>query len=372
MPVKTTDIDTERRDIDVSKEIARYLPDVNAWLVIALQSRKKTTTDYEFKWFESDPYGYWTKINHADGYAADATSLVVDDASIFAAKDIIKVARTGEVMFCTAVDTDTNTITVIRGYGETAGAVINDDDDLVCLGNAMEEHSSKPTEKLRQPSKIYNYCGIMRTPFGVSGTVEASQQITNEQERARLTRDKSIDHRLAIERQFLFGERKDDTSNKRRMTRGLIKWITTNVYDAGGTLTENEFDKEVCEPVFKYGSKTKLLVASPRMVSIIAGWGKEKLQISQAAKAYGLNLKEYISPHGTLIIAPSQCLEQYYAYHSFIVDPQHIFVRVLRDTTLRRNIHNPDTDGFEDEYLSEIGLELRLEKCHAVIKNATA
>ena len=297
----------------------------------------------------------------------------MDDESVFVAGDIFKVPRTGEIMRVVSVDSVAHTVTVTayRGYGETSAAALLDDDYLVCLGNAMAERSSVPSEKLVQPTKVYNYCEIMRTPFGGSGTLLAEQQITSEQERSRLTRDKGIDHRLALERKLLFGERKEDATDKRRMSRGLEKFIVTNAYDAGGTLTESEFDTSVCEPVFKYGSKTKVLIASPRLVSILNGFGKEKLQISQGAKEYGLDLQEYVSPHGRLVIAPSRALEQYYAYHSFIVDMKYAFFRPLRDTTLRRNIQNPDVDGFMDEYLTEAGLELRVEKCHGLVKNAT-
>ena len=152
----------------------------------------------------------------------------------------------------------------------------------------------------------------------------------------------------------------------------MEKFIATNVYDAGGTLTESEFDLNICEPVFKYGSKTKVLIASPRLVSIINGWGKEKLQLSEGVKRYGLKLREYVSPHGTLIIAPSKALEQYYAYHSFVIDMMQVWIRTLRDTTLKRNIQANDLDGFIDEYLSELGFMLQVEKAHAALKNATA
>lgn len=369
MAVLTFDLDTQRRDLDVSKEIVRYMPEENPWLVMTLQSRKIPTRTAAYYWWESDVYSYWTQINNGGGYNASATSIVVDDGTVFKAKDIAKIPRTSEIMFVSAVAT--NTLTVVRGYGETAAAAINDDDYVLCLGNAMEERSSAPEEKLQQPSKLYNYTGIDRTPFGESGTLDAERQVTNEQERARLTKDKGLDHRLALERKFLFGERKEDATNKRRMSRGLEKFITTNVYDAGGTLTESEFDTMICEPVFKYGTRRKVLIASPRMVSIINGWAKEKLQTSQGAKEYGLDLQEYVSPHGRLVIAPSRTLEQYYAYHSFIVDMKYIAIRTLRDTILRRNIHAPDVDGFLDEYLTECGLEVKVQKAHMLIKNAT-
>ncbi|MEW6045006.1 MAG: DUF5309 family protein [Bacillota bacterium] len=368
MPVLTFDLDFQRRDIDVSDEIARYVPNETPFTVVLLQSRKKKTNTAEFYWWEEDVYGYWSQVNNATGYLATDTNIVVDDGTLFKAKDIVKVPRTGEIMFITAVNG--NTITVIRGYGETAAAALNDNDYVLNLGNAMEERSDVPEEKVKQPTKVYNYCGILRTPFGGSGTVLAEQQITNEQERARLTRSKGIDHRLALERQILFGERKEDAANKRRMSRGLEKFINTNIYDAGGVCTEDEFITNVCEPLFRYGSRTKLWIASARHISIVTAWAKDKLRISQDAKAYGLELQEYVSPHGRLIIAPSKALEQYYAYHSFFVDMKYVRIRPLRDTTLRRNIHNPGVDGFLDEYLTEAGLELKVEKAHAILKNA--
>jgi hypothetical protein len=63
-------------------------------------------------------------------------------------------------------------------------------------------------------------------------------------------------------------------------------------------------------------------------------------------------------------------LEFYYAYHSFIVDMKYAFFRPLRNTTLRRNIHDPGLDGFLDEYMTESGLQLEVEKAHMTIKNA--
>jgi hypothetical protein len=43
-----------------------------------------------------------------------------------------------------------------------------------------------------------------------------------------------------------------------------------------------------------------------------------------------------------------------------------------RDTKLRTNIQAPGLDGWQDEYLTEAGLEVRLEKVHGILSNATA
>ena len=371
--VDTWALDTERRTIDIANEIARYLVEENPWLTILLQSRKETTSDPEFKWWEEDVYGYWTQINFVAGYPLGTElTFAVDDETLFAPKDIVKVPRTGEVMQVVSTD-PAHTITVAaRGYGETAGAAMVNDDYFLNLGNAMEENSTAPAQKIKQPTKLFNYTQISRTPFGASRTVQQSRQVTTEQERSRLTRDKSLDHRLALERAYLFGERKEDALGKRRLTRGVLKFITTNVYDASGELTQAEFDKEVCEPVFKYGKKTKVMACSARMVSIVNGWAIQKLEVSQGAKEYGLDLREYVSPHGRLLLAPCRTFEQYYAYHSAIFDMPNIWLRTLQDTVLNRNIQPNDADGFIDEYLTEAGIQVRLEKAHAIIKNATA
>lgn len=371
VPTITSNLDSQRRDLDVSREIIRTTPDATPFTIMMLKSRKKPTKSAEFYWWEEDAFACWTKINYGAGYDDDDVKMLVDDYTMFAIADLVKVPRTSEVMLVTKVES--TGVTFTRGYGETTAAAILDNDDLVVLGNAMEERSSVPGEKTVQPSKLYNYTQIVRTPFGISGTLDAEQQVTNEQERQRLTKSKSIDHKLALERIMMFGERKQDTTTgKRQTTRGVEKFITTNGYDAGGVLTEAEFDLNVCEPVFKYGEPTKVLVASRRMLSIMNGWGKEKLQVSQGAKAYGLNLKEYVSPHGTLLIAPSRTLEQYYAYHSFVIDMKYVEYKPLRDTKLRRNIQDNDVDGFLDEYLTEFGLKFQMEKAHMMIKNATA
>lgn len=370
MSVLTYDIDRERRDIDVSAEIARLIPDDSPFTVILMRARKKVTDTAEFIWYEEEPGGYWTQINNTTGYTAADTNLVVDDASIFAPKDVIKVPRTGEVMFVTAVNTTTNTITVLRGYGVTAAAALNDNDWLVRIGNAMEEFSTAPEPKLKQPTKGYNYTQIFRTPFDQSMTSASEALKTRETERTRLRKLKALEHRMDLERAFLLGERKEDVQNKRRMSGGLLSFIQTNVYDAGGTLTEAEFEN-FCEMLFQYGSSRKLLVCSPRVISVINQFAQGKLMTEVGENTYGVRLTKYMSAHGDLYLVKSKTLEKEYAYMAIGIDMDNVYYRPLngRDTKLRTNIQANDADGWMDEYMTEAGLEVRLEKTHAILKN---
>lgn len=371
-PVLTYSIDKERRNIDVAKDIARLVPDTSPFMVVLMRAKKKATRTAEFRWYEEEPGGWWTQINNAEGYLADATELVIDDVDIFEPKDVIKVPRTGEVMYVVSKDEATDTITVLRGYGTTTAAALTDDDWLMRIGNAMEEFSTAPKPKLKQPTKQYNYTQIMRTPFDQSMTSEAESLVTSESERTRLRRDKAFDHRLDLERAMIFGERKEDVAKKTRMTGGLLSFIKTNVMDIGGALTEAEFEN-FCEVLFQYGSKRKLLVCAPRVGSIINQFAMGKIETRSGEDTYGIRLKTYRSFHGDLYIVTSQTFEKEYAGMGIGVDMDYIKYRPLagRDTKLKTNIQANDADGWMDEYMTEAGLEVRLEKAHAVLKGVT-
>lgn len=372
MSVTTFDVDNQRRDLDVSRIISQLTPDDSGLAVILMNARKKATATAEFYHFEDDVNAYWTQVNNSSGYNDSATEIVVDDETIFKPKDLIKNVRTGEQMLITEVTASGHKIKVIRGYGSTSAAAINDDDWIVRLGNAMEENSSAPESNIKQPTKVVNYTQIVRTPFDASMTDAAESRVTVG-ERVRLRRQKALEHRLAIERICLFGEKKEDTTNKRRTTGGILSHITTNVYDATGILTENEFETCFCEPLFRYGSSSKILVASSRLVSVINQFAAGKLQIVPKDKTYGVQITRYLSAHGELNIVKSKTLEKGYAGWGVGIDPENIFYRPLqgRDTKLKANIQNNDVDGWKDEYLTEFGMQVKLEKTHAVIKGVT-
>ena len=159
----------------------RTIPDqngLNKFAALLMKLTKKVTKSKRFTWFDSMNDVWQTQINNDGGYNADATELVVDDASIFAPKDLLYCGRVDEVMFVTDVNTDTNTVTVIRNYGgiSSGAGVLQNDDYVIRLGNAMEENSLAPHSKILQPDEFYNYTQILRTPFDESETDAAEDK----------------------------------------------------------------------------------------------------------------------------------------------------------------------------------------------------
>ena len=383
MPVYTTNIDRDRREIDVSKRIAYLEPDATPFTAILMRAKKVPATSAEIVWYEDQLGARWTKVNYSSGYAHNATAIVVDDLDIFKKYDIVKVPRTGETMLITDFDTTDGEIIVTRDFGGTkpsgGGATaynLEDEDWLMVLGNAMEEGSRVPDERIGQPTKVNNYCQIFRTPFSVTGTTQAERTRTSEQERARLTRKKGMEHKIDIERALLFGEKKESTSGGvRRTLGGMTQFIQSNVFDASadqgdGSLDEDTFEA-FCEMVFKYGSSQKLLVASSKLISVINAFGRDKIQTVSKEESYGLRMSRYISAHGDLLIVNSKVLVNYYSGWGIVADMDKIEYKPLRDTQLNRGIQPADEDAIRDEYLTEVTLKVENEECHGIIKGVT-
>jgi hypothetical protein len=359
--------------IDMAEDIAFLNPSEAPMVALIKRLRKEKATNPEFNWLERDLEARWDAINNAAGYANNATSIVVDNGTYFRAGMLVKVPRTGEVILVTAVAT--NTLTVKRQFGETVAAALNDNDPLLIIGNVNEEGAKAPSDAGGNPVKMFNYTGIVRTPFSVTNTANASKTyggklITQEQ------KQHGIEHRIDLERQFLFGERYEDLTgtHPKRSTRGLLKWISSNVYDAGGQLTETEFNNWL-EGVFAKGSSKKLLLAAPRVISTIDSWGVGKLKtVSEANAKYGLHVTQYISSHGELNIVKEPLFEgSVYGGYATALDLENISYKYLerRDTALKTNIQDNDADGRRDEYLTEAGLMVQLPQTHGLLTGVT-
>lgn len=362
--------------VDMSKNIALLEPDAAPLTVLLKNINSQKATNPKFEWLEAELAARWDTVNNASQYSATDTSIVVSNGSYFSPNDIVKVPRTGEVFIVTSVST--NTLTVSRGYGETTAAIINDSghnpEPLVIIGNANMEGAGKRAHKQYTEASVYNYTQIFRTTVSVTGTLNATQLYGGNQ-RNWERKKKGIEHLVDIERAFLFGERKEDTggSNPKRTTRGLLKFLTANNYDAGGTLTEWEFES-FCQSAFRYGSKKKLLLASPLLISVLNMFSRNKINTASGDKTYGLSLANYQSAHGQLLIARHNLLEgAIYGGYGIIIDPENITYRYLdgRDTKLKTDIQATDADSFEDEYITEAGLQVQLPKTHAVLTNVT-
>ncbi len=370
----TANINQDQRVVDMHKSIALLEPNAAPLTVLLKQikGKSKIAINPEFKHLEDELAPRWDTVNDASDMTSGDTTMTVDNGTYFSVNDVILVPRTGEQLLVTAIST--NDLTVTRGWGTTTAVAILDDDPVTILANASEEGSDAPTPKTTKPTTVTNYTQIIRTPFSVTGTEDASE-LYGGRDMTYLSKKAGIEHKKDIERAFLFGEKKEDTSGStpRRFTGGLDQWITTNRTDASGALTEAEFET-MLRSVFRYGSARKTLMASPLLISAINSWAAGKLQTVSSDKTYGIDIKQFLSGHGTLNIVKHNLLEESYAGMGFIIDTDNIGYRHMakRDTKLKTNIQDNDSDTRMDEYMTEAGLHVFQEKTMGVIEGITS
>ena len=369
-PVTTFHKDRERRELNVSKVIKDLFPDETPFLAITNEVAKEMITSQEIIWYDQKPGDWWTQASSA----ADGTTvtITVNDSSIFRPRDLVKVTATGEVLLVNSIDetSGSNKITVTRGYAGTTKKNIPVGGWLMRIGNAMEQFSRAPEEKIVQPVRQYNFTQIFRTPFSESETSSREGVKTKENERKRLARLKLKEHVWDIERALIFGERFLDTAGQRSTMGGFLYFLRDRVVDAQDKFSEEFFD-EFLEEAFAYGAKKKLFVCSRRLVTLISSFAKDRIETMPEQETYGIRLKKYIHPHGDLILAPSYVFEKDYDYTGVVVDVDNVKYKVFRDTTLVKNIQLPDEDGWRDEYKTEATLEVRLPQTHTVLVNAS-
>jgi len=102
-----------------------------------------------------------------------ATTITVDDASVFRAGDLLRPGQSSEVMMIFAVGA--SAITVARGYGATVAATLTDNMELTILGNAALEGDDAPAARFTNRSRQSNYTQIFTAGLDVSGSLQASR-----------------------------------------------------------------------------------------------------------------------------------------------------------------------------------------------------
>ena len=368
----TGNINQDRRVVDMAKKIALLEPNAAPLTVLMKQmsGKAKVTKNPEYKNLVDELAPKWDQVNGSVANGS-ATTINVDNGTYFSVNDVVDVPSTGEQFLVTAIST--NALTVTRGWGTTTATSIADNAKLRIVANASAEGDSAPTAKTETTTTITNYTQIIQTPFGVTGTQDASE-LYGGKDMVYLAKKYGIEHKKAIESAFLLGEKKEDTTGAqpKRFTAGLNSLVTTNVTDAGGTLTEAEFEAFMRD-AFRYGSSRKALVASPLLISAINSWAAGKLETVSSDKTYGIDVTKYLTGHGSVNLIKHNLLEEDYAGMGFVVDMGTIGYRFLagRDTHLKTNIQNNDSDSRKDEYLSEVGFYLTQEKANAKMTGIT-
>ena len=362
---------------DWSTELRMLDPELDKFTHLLMKLPGRTVTDPKYNLFEDQDIPLWSQINGGNLGSGD-TSLTVDDGTIYYTDARAIFSRTGEIIKVSTVVT--NTLTVVRAQQGTSAAALVDNDYLLVLGEVIYEMDTVGIVRTTVPVTVFNYTEIFRKAHSISGTALATKKRTIADD----VRDKKMalrNLRRDMEHAFRFGVRDLSSSGNttQRHTGGLEYYVSSNVFQANGQVTE-PWLLACCKEIFQYGTATKKLVlAGPELMAQLAALGllaETVISASDERNWLGMEIRKFISPFGVLNFVWDKALTYGYADRGHVIDLDHVRQVTLQGRALnyKRTTERDDTtllDGVIGEFLTERGFECDNEPTLAVIKGTT-
>jgi hypothetical protein len=269
---------------------------------------------------------------------------------------------------------------------------LSDCDNFKIIGNINPEGGEMPDAIALNPTKVYNYTQIFRTPLSLTRTALKTKLRTPDQYQKAKSEALEM-HSWEMELAFLWGIRTEnigDNGKPERTTMGVINFIrqympancddySLNATYAGQTWVQGgeTWIKAMLEQIFRYGSSEKLaLVGSGFLLGIDAlATAGAQINVAPGQKFYGMEITEWRTPFGTIRMKthPLFSYDATTRNMGVIIEPKELGYRFVDDTTFYGETNSKThsegygqrrIDGINEEFLTEAGLEFGLpQKC---------
>ena len=269
---------------------------------------------------------------------------------------------------------------------------LSDCDNFKIIGNINPEGGEMPDAIALNPTKVYNYTQIFRTPLSITRTAKKTRLRTpNDYQKAKAEALEM--HSWEMELAFLWGIRTEltgDNGKPERTTMGVINFIrqfapanvddfTLNADYAGDTwLTSGEiWLKAFLERLFRYGAEDKLVLCGSGFLLGIDALAQQsgQIQLTPGQKTYGMQIREWLTPFGSIYMKTHPLFSHDATTRNMgiVLEPKEMGYRYIDDTSFygenSSKTHSEGygqrrVDGTNEEFLTECGLEFGLpQKC---------
>ncbi len=312
-----------------------------------------------------------------------ATTLVVatDHAKRINPRTTLKVLRTGEILLVTAVASGTS-CTIERAYGGTTAYAILDTEEINILSFADSEGNTAPDAISSEPTPKTNYTQTYRQAIEWSGRDMASA-VYGEAEQARTEKDAQESLMVQIEKSWLF----QNGIQANTMTGGIEYWLSSNVTNVGGLMTETAFNNWLRGTLRRNAgvkSASLCFFAGELVRKAMTGWAFDRLRYMQDDDVHGIYCSEYTAETGQRIkIVPHALMSPTgssntaanlgWSGYGMLLNMDNIGRAEFKGRGWRKrtDIEAPGTDGKKSEYITDEGLDLMNEASHGILKGVT-
>lgn len=309
-----------------------------------------------------------------------ASTITVDDASVFRAGDLLRPGQTAEVMMVAAVVPGPNQLAVIRAYGGTTAATLTNNMKLTILGNAALEGDEAPEARFTNRVRKSNYTQIFTAGVDVSGSMQASRAYGIDDEVDYQKQERMRELLRDLENCVINGvaptSDQQGSATVRRSMNGIIRSIQTNVFIPGidsipdGDGAGNDL---LNEPVLNAALKSVWDQSSGTIDTIVVG-GAQKRRINSFAttnraylpddQVYSDMISVYESDFGICRVIMSRWVP---ADAVLLLDSSRISVMPLQGRNFHFKPLAATGDSISGQVIGEYTLEFKNENAHAVI-----
>jgi hypothetical protein len=373
----------------MSVDMVQLEPDANPLYVMTNNAKQsKGSMTPKFEWPEDAEVNLWDFGAEGADKAAAATTLTVNDVTLFLVNDLIAIPKANsssaaeEVALVTGIAGSILTLT--RGIGGGADTILATG-SIRIIGGAFAEGAALPLSRTTNKAVVVSGCQIFRNEVEITNTMLATETFMTEDEENYQLGKTLKRHRSEIEAAGLWGRYSETLASpsSRWTTKGLKATIATNVTDMGTTMTATKL-LTFSETAFRYGKKSKLAIAAPRVISGFNFIAQGAVRIDNNATVYGVKINRYQTPQGDLLLANNFRLEAGisgklgFDDECYVADLEAIRFRYLagngqnRNTKLRVDVRKDGADAKASEYYTQAGWQIMHEKRHARFFNCTA
>lgn len=356
-------------------------------LALTSKSGKRSTNDPEFAWWD-EANDIW-RGQVAGALVAADTLITIDsgDPTAVAAERARVYGKAGhlkegdllmvdpaadsatfnfEVIEVTQVISDTQ-FTVKRGRSGTTAGNIGNDAFLTLIGSAYAEGTGVPRATSRNPVKYTNYTQIFKDTYELTGTADETEARTgsawsNDKKR------KMWKHAADIEWALIFGRAHETVGDNGKPMRymGGIRSMIGNTTVFGSAVTKSSW-YDALGPIFDFdtgaGDSRIIFAGHAALMELQKIFDSEfTRQISHTTSVYGMNLTEFVMPHGRVYIKTHPLLSRHALWKksALVLDFDAIkYVSMRnRDTKVKDDVQAKDEDVRRGFIQTECSMEV--------------
>lgn len=371
--------DTKLRNVD---KLVTLLQPERGPFVTLLDELSQTRSCNTMKW-EHGERDYLAKTVQVNGALnTTATALVVDDASYVKVNTQIYNKTSGEAVRVTAVNTATNTLTIVREAGSTTAAAIADNEVLILASEANEESVAYSDAITNESSLLTGYLQEFETAIQMSNIQMTWEEYTNPDWKEIMSQAIG-EHKEKMEAAFWLGlgELVASGPNNHRVfyTTGVRSFIAANgaanISTVTGSLTEAKLSAWA-KGIYPYGTPSKkVFFASPAGRLILNRLGANNIETPRSEDTFGNAISRVVVNGNLFKIVESQLFTKWgLDDHIFCVDMGHVVKRFFAgngqswQTSWKTNVQANDAKSRKDVLYTICGLQIRNGLAHGLIK----